>query len=609
MFNRTSLRTVLGAAACSLLLTSPAWATARFAGGVSSVLVVGSEPVSYGALEMQCGVTGDIGSGFKLSFSNEMPGLQFADSAVFTFSGPWTGDASARTVRLSSGGISFEPAEMPTCEGGGILSITGLQLRYTGSVTSEQSHLLVRPTTSAATVVASRSIVLAGTAAQQVAPTQQMVSGGVVQPEVQTTPKEQTTVPVPETTPSVEISYPSIRINDQASYTKSQTVALDLYATNATQMQIGNSANLASATWVSYAPSATWKLTSGKGTKTVCVRYRNAAKTSTTECDTILYDANAKVPSAASVIINKGALSTTSTVVTLAIKATNASEMRISNGYDMSGAEWIPYKTAISWNMVSGGERSVYVQFRSSSLLESGVVHDSIYIGYPTPDSPTPVQISGLVAGDLIKLPTDGDPTTTHDQTVYYYGADAKRHAFPSQRVYESWFVGFGAVKIVSLDTLSSIPLGMPMLVRPGTFLVKSPSMNRVYVVTAGGVLRPLKNEAAAIKHFGKGWSSRVIDLADGFFASYTMNTSEYTESSVIPDGTVVEANGTRWYVESGDLYPFTSNGFADNGFQDKFVVKLEKKPNYSTRTSINGRSDKHSKFYYRNANGVLIGV
>lgn len=847
MFKRTSVGSLLGAVAFSLFLIAPADAAVRTTSVNSGSLTVGSSPVSYGDLTIQCVAANEIASGFKLSVSNQIPGLSFVGQATFTFTGSWSGgDASTRAVTVNADGFAFEPTSLPTCGEGGLLTVSGLSLRYTGSPTTEQPHLLVQPKTASTGVIVSRSLVLAGTTQTVVAgprvvgikmydmvpaagdgsvdriivtfntplstttaqllsdwtlnagtwtglrlnrvvgvsgsdvtlevdgyegtgnsatshgiePTLTLRSGSSVRsaqgvsasgftdaaiqdlavprvksavlsdvnlngsydqveitftenvgigtltlsqalvifrvmevqsgnylsitnfsdnfgaralirfaesasvgnsgtglkfvispnsvlkdsagngvvagtisanstdrypvliglPLVVTTPAPVTTTPpvteqpkqqTPEPTPQTpaDISYPSVRINNQANYTKTQSVTLDLYAGNATQMQIANSSNLSSATWIDYSSSKTWTLTSGKGTKTVCVRFRNSVKTSTTECDTILFDSAAKEPSSMSVVIDKGNDFTTSTLVTLAIKASNAAEMRISNNSSMEGSNWIPYKTAVAWNIVGGsGQRSVYVQFRSSSLIESSYVSDVITIGYPNSVYPI-LNVAGLSAGDLIKLPDDGNKETTHDQTVYYFGSDGKRHAFPMFKVYDSWFVNFYNVKVVSMDTMSQIPLGMSMLVRPGTYLVKSPSIPRVYVVTPGGVLRPLKSEAAAVKHFGKNWASRVVDLPDAFFSAYTVNSSEYGEFSVVPDGVVVEANGVRWYVESGDLYPFGSNGFADNGFQDKFVVKVDKKPSYSTKSTINGRLDKYSKFYYRDSKGSLIGV
>jgi hypothetical protein len=76
----------------------------------------------------------------------------------------------------------------------------------------------------------------------------------------------------------------TVVINGGASRTRSQSVMLSLSAsdpspgTGVTQMRIANSqTELASASWTAYATTRSWTLTSGTGTKTVYVRYRDGA--------------------------------------------------------------------------------------------------------------------------------------------------------------------------------------------------------------------------------------------------------------------------------------------------------------------------------------------
>ena len=57
---------------------------------------------------------------------------------------------------------------------------------------------------------------------------------------------------------------------------------------------------------------------------------------------------------------------------------------------------------------------------------------------------PQPSLAVELVPGDLIK--TAGSPT------VYYYGYDGKRHAFPYEKIYYSWYSDFSGIKTVTKD-------------------------------------------------------------------------------------------------------------------------------------------------------------
>ena len=55
----------------------------------------------------------------------------------------------------------------------------------------------------------------------------------------------------------------------------------------------------------------------------------------------------------------------------------------------------------------------------------------------------------GLFAHDLVKLQDDGHPETQYDSTVYYIGTDGRRHAFPNQNVYFTWFPNYDRVRII----------------------------------------------------------------------------------------------------------------------------------------------------------------
>ena len=76
----------------------------------------------------------------------------------------------------------------------------------------------------------------------------------------------------------------SVIINDGASSTRSRSVTLTLDATDpspgsgVSQMRISNTeSGLSSATWEAYSTTKAWTLSSGKGTKTVYVQYRDGA--------------------------------------------------------------------------------------------------------------------------------------------------------------------------------------------------------------------------------------------------------------------------------------------------------------------------------------------
>jgi hypothetical protein len=143
----------------------------------------------------------------------------------------------------------------------------------------------------------------------------------------------------------------------------------------------------------------------------------------------------------------------------------------------------------------------------------------------PPPGGQTVSCQQSINSGALLKLPDDGDPNTQADTAVYYIGTDCKRHAFPNSKVYFSWYADFAGVTVVPQTTLSAFSLGKNVTYRPGTKMVKFQSLNSVYVVAKGGVLRWVKTEAAASSLYGADWNKKVDDISDAFFTNYLFGT------------------------------------------------------------------------------------
>lgn len=121
----------------------------------------------------------------------------------------------------------------------------------------------------------------------------------------------------------------------------------------------------------------------------------------------------------------------------------------------------------------------------------------------------------------LVKLPDDGDRSTQADSAVYYVGTDGRRHAFPNDRVFFSWYSNFDGVRVVSASDLASIPLGSNATYKPGVKMVKFTTDPKVYAVSGGRMLRWVKTEAAAIALYGTNWNRQIDDLSDSFYMDY----------------------------------------------------------------------------------------
>jgi len=128
--------------------------------------------------------------------------------------------------------------------------------------------------------------------------------------------------------------------------------------------------------------------------------------------------------------------------------------------------------------------------------------------------------------GNLIKIGCSGnvyvnDPCTA----VYYYGVDGKRHAFPNEAIFKSWYSNFDGLVILSSSAMSGISLGSNVIYKPGTTLVKFFG-STVYAIGYGGVLAPIANEEIAAAIFGAQWAGSIQTISDVYFNGYRMGTT-----------------------------------------------------------------------------------
>lgn len=197
----------------------------------------------------------------------------------------------------------------------------------------------------------------------------------------------------------------------------------------------------------------------------------------------------------------------------------------------------------------------------------------------------------GYPVDALVKLADDGNSKTEADSSVYYIGLDAKRHPFVTKDIYNSWYKDFSEVINIPGSTLASIPLGKPILVRPGTRWVKIQSDPKTYYVEYGYNLRWIQDEAAARLLGGANWNKNIIDVDPTLFTYFTTGT-DLTEANLAtswPNGQLARASG------SGDMYYMTATAkrrfssqeaFDANHFQQKFVQETPATSGWVSMTS-----------------------
>lgn len=132
---------------------------------------------------------------------------------------------------------------------------------------------------------------------------------------------------------------------------------------------------------------------------------------------------------------------------------------------------------------------------------------------------------SHVSSGKLIKMGCGEVVNSGSCEAVYYYGSDGKRHSFPTESVFKSWFEDFDDVVILSASAMAEIPIGSNVIYKPGDTLVKF-NTDIVYAVSYGGQLRAIANEEIARAIFGEQWSSLVYDVSISFFGDYRIGDS-----------------------------------------------------------------------------------
>lgn len=194
-----------------------------------------------------------------------------------------------------------------------------------------------------------------------------------------------------------------------------------------------------------------------------------------------------------------------------------------------------------SYTFTSGGARIAFVFCRDTGGEAASGPNTSIWVEGPiqqapplenqpapppteTPTTTTPT--SPTAPGARIKLICPEVAPADHVcKAVYYLGRDGKRHAFPNERTYFSWYSNFDGVTEVEASVMAGFTLGSNVTYRPGSRLVKFLTDNKVYAISRDGLLRWVTTEALARTYYGDDWTTKVDDIPDAFFVNYTFGS------------------------------------------------------------------------------------
>src|SRR3989339_1013539 len=228
------------------------------------------------------------------------------------------------------------------------------------------------------------------------------------------------------------------------------------------------------------------------------------------------------------------------------------------------------YTASVDGNTLSG---TATVSFTAESSSDSDTGEDA-----DTAPTETPISLS---VGDRIK--------SSLSTSVYFYGSDNKRHLFPNENTYKSWYTDWTGVKIVPVSQLQGISLGHNVTIRPGTVLLKIETDPKVYAVEPTGLLRWVPTEARALALYGSNWNTQIIDVPLIYWVDYTFGADLTTDQH--PTGTLVQYTGTTevYYVQGSEKRHFTGAAFEANKYQTKYIETIPETISYTNGTDIAG--------------------
>jgi len=180
----------------------------------------------------------------------------------------------------------------------------------------------------------------------------------------------------------------------------------------------------------------------------------------------------------------------------------------------------------------------------------------------------TPEEVSlpeNLMPDNVVKSATS--------KSVFVITSQGKRNVFPNEATFYSYFPDFSYIMTVSDTVLSQLPIGKNVTIRPGTYLIKLPTNPDVYAVEPGGVIRLIENENMAASLYGLNWASRVVDISDAYWPDYTVGDPMTIDTHAT--GSLIRYSGSAdiYYIDAGLKKYVSADSFAQNKFQDKFII------------------------------------
>lgn len=182
------------------------------------------------------------------------------------------------------------------------------------------------------------------------------------------------------------------------------------------------------------------------------------------------------------------------------------------------------------YTFANSGSYSVYAHCTDGDMNSTKGASRTVKV---TEGDETP---TGIQEGDLIKTACSTSLSSDPCRAVYYYGEDGKRHAFPNENIFYTWFDSFDDVEIVSSSFMSSLMLGKNVTYRPGSALIQFSSSDTVYAVSEGGVLHKYLSTSLIKGDWGSNWANYLEIIPDSLFTSFTVGSVIDSSGDYDPD-------------------------------------------------------------------------
>lgn len=288
------------------------------------------------------------------------------------------------------------------------------------------------------------------------------------------------------------------------------------------------------------------------------------------------------------VTINAGAYETNSRTVTLALNATNAAMMAVSNRADFEGSEFVSYATTTSWTLTEGnGEKILYIKFRSSAGGEVQASDTIVLTGQGFDQT-------GEASCQLTPKKAYKHKSASG---VWYITDLCTKRSFNSPQKFFSYFTAWNDITVVDASVLDAIPvdgLGFipwgSLYAPKGGTLVKTIVSPHVYLLLSSK--KHLVASEAVFTGLAYAWDW-IEDVAESFLKKYDSG-SVIDSVKTHPSGTLIKYDGKSDVYQVNDgvtgkikQYIPTDAALKSLDYREDRVITIDAKETYPNGAPI----------------------